>query len=537
MKRILFSCIAGCIVMVANHCLAAREIDLTQVSSTVLSTMTSDYHIEEYSRVTDFNQVTHIRFQQYFAGYPVWNSEAIMHLPEDITPSLKAYAQQSNKDKIRMDGIFYQDLERDLTKKPTLVFTPHVSQKVLSTALHHFKQQYGDHYLVSHLTSNPIIYVNANKIAHWAFSVTFRAERKRALPVLPIYVVDAETFKINENWNDLKTNSVIVKGGGIGGNERTGRIYYDGQPLHRATFDIERDGKNRLCYLQNTTAIIKDFRNHEVVSFRCSLPDSEHNNVYWNTVDDAINGSFSPNNDAIYSDKLVRDMYLTWFGIPMLMKDNQPMRVTFYLHDPAQKQNAYYEDEKVVLGDGDDQSYSVAAPSVIAHEMSHGFTEQQSKLRYRGQSGGMNESFSDMADKALEYFSYGKNNWDIDAELVKDGGHMLRYMDEPTKDCGLKKPGNDCSISHVNDYEQGINVHHSSGIFNKIFYLLATKWDTHKAFQVMVQANISYWTPSATFANAACGVLKAARDYKYDQIDVREAMSDVGISTDKCNVT
>jgi Zn-dependent metalloprotease len=49
-----------------------------------------------------------------------------------------------------------------------------------------------------------------------------------------------------------------------------------------------------------------------------------------------------------------------------------------------------------------------------------------------------------------------------------------------------------------------------------------------------VQANLNYWTKKATFQSAACGVMSAARDYKYNVDDVRMAMKEVGVSTNKC---
>jgi len=48
---------------------------------------------------------------------------------------------------------------------------------------------------------------------------------------------------------------------------------------------------------------------------------------------------------------------------------------------------------------------------LVAHEVSHGFTEQHSNLFYYGQSGGMNEAFSDMAAQAAEFYSIGKASW------------------------------------------------------------------------------------------------------------------------------
>jgi Zn-dependent metalloprotease len=141
-----------------------------------------------------------------------------------------------------------------------------------------------------------------------------------------------------------------------------------------------------------------------------------------------------------------------------------------------------------------------------------------------------------MADKAVEFKVYGKNNWQIDPELLKEGGRLLRWMDDPTQDCNGRKPGDKCSIAHMQDYYEGLNVHFSSGVFNKAFYLLANSagWDTKKAFEVMTQANMHYWTATTTFSQAACGVIKATQDYKYDVKNVVNAMNEVGVDTSKC---
>ena len=132
-----------------------------------------------------------------------------------------------------------------------------------------------------------------------------------------------------------------------------------------------------------------------------------------------------------------------------------------------------------------------------------------------------------MAAQAAEFYALGKNSWQIGPEIFKGEG-ALRYMDNPPKD------GH--SIAHIRDYNDELNVHYSSGIFNKAFYRLATAkgWDTHKAFDVMVKANMDYWKADSTFQDAACGVMKATADYHYPTGAVTRAFKAVGISTAEC---
>jgi len=70
------------------------------------------------------------------------------------------------------------------------------------------------------------------------------------------------------------------------------------------------------------------------------------------------------------------------------------------------------------------------------------------------------------------------------------------------------------------------------GVYNKAFYLLATKsgWNTQKAFQVFARANDLYWTASSTFNQGACGVETAATDLGFTKADVTAAFTSVGVS-------
>jgi Zn-dependent metalloprotease len=52
------------------------------------------------------------------------------------------------------------------------------------------------------------------------------------------------------------------------------------------------------------------------------------------------------------------------------------------------------------------------------------------------------------------------------------------------------------SIDNAANFTSSMDVHYSSGVYNKAFYLLATKagWNGQKAFKVFARANALYWT-------------------------------------------
>ena len=76
-----------------------------------------------------------------------------------------------------------------------------------------------------------------------------------------------------------------------------------------------------------------------------------------------------------------------------------------------------------------------------------------------------------------------------------------------------------------------MNVHYSSGIYNKAFYILAnnTGWGVRKAFGIFLRANKLYWRERSTFNNGACGVIQAAKDFGYEADEVTCAFRDVGV--------
>ena len=142
----------------------------------------------------------------------------------------------------------------------------------------------------------------------------------------------------------------------------------------------------------------------------------------------------------------------------------------------------------------------------------------------------MNEAFSDMAAQAAELYSTGKQNWQIGPEILKEkaGIAALRYMDKPSQD--------GYSIDTADDYYGGLDVHYSSGVFNRLFYLLSNQpnWNLRMAFDVMVKANMDYWTPFSNFDEGGCGVLNAAKDLEYPIDEIKKSLAIVKINYRTC---
>lgn len=537
-------------LMYSLSALAATPVELDHQGIQFLTTLSSpsakapanqSAAIKEVSRSTDFNHTMHVRIKQTYQDYPVWGGDGVVHIPE-AKQRAKLALSAAVTPASTMNGVVYQNLANDLSNTPAYVFNQSQAQKAVQQAISAYQQKTGSKSPVSREKSDLMVFVDKNNKAHWVFHVSFDVPAKESsmLPERPTYLIDAVTFQVYEQWNDIKTIDALA--GGFGGNKKMGKLIYDGVMPHLSTLNIQRDAASNTCYLRNADVTVEDkSHNNQVMRFTCSATDPQHNNVYWDADFDAVNEAFSPANDALYAGAVIKDMYQKWYNLPVLVRDGKPMMLTMVVHERG-LENAYWDGEKMTFGDGGSTFYPLTSLGVGAHEISHGFTEQHANLVYAGQSGGMNEAFSDMAAQAAEYYAYHdqpgwKNNWQIGPEIFKGQGEALRYMDQPSKDCHGWPAGWNCSIDSADQYGWGfIDVHHSSGVYNRFFYLLSTSegWTTRKAFDVMVQANMHYWTPTATFQSAACGVIKAAKDYKYDTNAVLESFKKVKIDTSKC---
>ncbi|OCQ22093.1 peptidase [Pseudoalteromonas luteoviolacea] len=322
-------------------------------------------------------------------------------------------------------------------------------------------------------------------------------------PARPYMIVDANSGEVLVNYNNIQHANAT----GPGGNTKTGRYDYGTDYGH---LDVSQSGNT--CTMNNANVKTINLNHGSSGSSAHSFTCPE------NTVK-TINGAYSPLNDAHYFGNVVFNMYNDWLGTAPLSFQLQ-MRV----HYSNNYENAFWDGRSMTFGDGKDRFYPLVSLDVSAHEVSHGFTEQNSGLVYRYKSGGLNEAFSDMAGEAAEFYMKGTNDWLVGQDIFKGSG-ALRYMNDPTKDGR--------SIDHQSNYTSSMDVHHSSGVFNKAFYNLATTtgWDTKKAFIVMAKANQMYWTASTDWDLAGNGVMDAACDLGYNPDDVKAALAQVGVNS------
>jgi hypothetical protein len=92
-------------------------------------------------------------------------------------------------------------------------------------------------------------------------------------------------------------------------------------------------------------------------------------------------------------------------------------------------------------------------------------------------------------------------------------------------------PEDDRSIGSAADFCPRTDVHYTSGVFNKAFYLLSNRagWNVRKAFHVFLIANTIYWGRNTDFAEGSCGAVQAAKDLGFKVEDVEAVFRDVDV--------
>lgn len=521
---------------------AAKPVDLSHHKLSALHSMMHD--MQETKRLVGPGNKLHVRVQQTYAGYPVWGGDAVIHIPHGAKTgkAMSNVMASASANKATMNGVVYQNLKRDLAKTPKYVFSKAQAKKALNEAQNQFRHQIGMPVELTQEASDLMVYVDDSNKAHWVYKVSFFMDSPRddMMPQNPIYLMDAKTFDVYKSWDNAHRavpEGDLVDGGGFGGNAKVGQLTYDGGTDNLASFQLTRDASTGTCYLYNPLVRTKRVSARgEIVNVPCAETDPEHNNVYWTGKLDAVNGGHSPLNDGMYTAQLMNNMFQTWYGMPMVANDDgSPKQMSMIYH--FKYSGAIYSGGVLSMGDGLASLYHpFTTRDIIAHEMAHALVEQYSHLSYLGDSAAVDEAFGDMTAKAAEYFATGSNTWDYGADVVKKEGEALRYLDDPTKDCNGREPGDNCSIAHMKDHKPELMAHHKAGVLNKFFHIVSTTrgWNTKAAYDIMVNANMHYWTANTDIQQAGCGIVSATKDLGYDVTVINSTLYTLGINYADC---
>jgi thermolysin len=196
--------------------------------------------------------------------------------------------------------------------------------------------------------------------------------------------------------------------------------------------------------------------------------------------------------------------------------------------------NAFWDGTSFNFGDGNGvEANSLAVLDVAAHEFGHAVTEFTADLFYYGESGAINESYSDIWAASVEFYAQpdgrahypnavaGTADWLIGEDCWLNGT-ALRDM---------RNPGSTVTLAHGNqqpsrykgtnwwntaDAEDNGGVHQNSGVQNFMFYLLAEGGSG-------MNDGIAYSVTGIGITNAARVAYRALTAYFTKYTDLSEA--------------
>ncbi|HVY17947.1 MAG TPA: M4 family metallopeptidase [Rhodopila sp.] len=204
--------------------------------------------------------------------------------------------------------------------------------------------------------------------------------------------------------------------------------------------------------------------------------------------------------------------------------------------------NALWNGQQMVYGDGGDLlGRTTRCLDVVAHELTHGVTQNSAGLPYEGQAGALNEHFSDVLGVVIRQWHEKQAdptaaNWLVGEGLLLAGG-ALRSLKAP----GTANPA-DTQPAHMKDYHQLPNdfmhdyggVHTNSGIPNHAFFLAATRlgkpsWE--EAAKIWYVTLTQRLQGDVDFVKCANETISVARDFfsTATRDVVRQAWADVGV--------
>ncbi|WIL22394.1 M4 family metallopeptidase [Geothrix sp.] len=490
---------------------------------------------------------THGRFDQYYRDVRVWGAQVLTHTGPDgqrLKPSshLSQGLHLSTTPTLPVAEALARVQER-LRPKGTFARPPRVELVV-----------YPEHEAVtSRIITQPGEPLNAYDLQErWlrtrlAYHVRIRLDNAQDGLVQRDYLVDAHDGALLREWDSL----VATAPSGAGHSQYSGAVSLDVTAL-TGSFELRDPSRGTLPHPftgEVGNAVYSGNKGK-------GLPGTWEVWIYQDSDNDWGDGAnfvwagspLSPNGqtaavDAAHGSQVTWDMYRHVLGREGI--DGLGTSIYALVHyngsgvpGPSPNlANAFWDDGCFCMtymdGFNDGKtSFSTAftALDITGHEISHGLCSATAGLIYQGESGGLNESNSDIFGTMTKFYARGGGyaaksssipstggNWTV-GEQVDTRGFPLRWMYRPSLD-GRSQDAWSPTLA-------GLNVHYSSGPMNRAFALLCNgsgsgDWSStpavaalgnDKTTRIWYQALTSYLYPASDYANARRSVLRAALD-------------------------
>lgn len=461
----------------------------------------ADFQLKYNRMNSDKSGMTHYRYDQYFKSYKIEGAEIILHTKNNQTISLNGrfYPQFSIDTKVILSE--EEALQKALSLYPEAVFMWEVKAEENLIKAHHG----------AHNTYRPkpelLIYATNDSGRNADFRMAYRMQVYVHTPMShEVIYVDAVNGQILDRLDQICTMDKV----GIAHTKYSGIRTINCDSIGADSFilnDMTR-GKGILTIDARVISTTDSFRNF-----------LDSNNV-WNNVN-AFKDEVAT--DVHWGTEVTYDFYYNRFGRNGY--DDSGTKVLSKVHVRKNYNNAFWDGKSCNYGDGDGIKYMpLTSLDICAHELTHGVTQHTAQLVYRYESGALNESFSDIFAKGIQYANdTSKFTWMIADQIVIGTAKPFRDMSNPN---AYLHPKYYYGKNYYTGSGDNGGVHINSGVQNYWYYLLTKggigKREDNQNYIVnaigfdkandIAYTNLSsYLTSSSEYIDACYGSLDAAR--------------------------
>lgn len=391
-------------------------------------------------------------------------------------------------------------------------------------SIQRFKQIYnsvpvwGAELVVDMDSSNNLISVNGDMVPDLSLSTTPTIQAKTAQDIALQLTTD--TYKVFSNSLKVSTPELIVFSSLITGMPGPAKVL---AWKVEVSSDVIPSGFN----LPVKQLVIIDANTEQVIIYFNQIASSKNRSTYSynNTTDDTGKTILRSEGQAKINEKHVDNahdyagdtyqFYYNEHGRDSL--DNKGLALISGVHYDVDYCNAFWNGSKMTYGDG----CFITVDDVVAHELTHGVTQYMSGLNYFGESGAINEAFSDIWGEFVDLTNGSGTDTDavrwLQGEDVTDNsgkplGAVRNMKNPPAK----SDPDAMMSAFYTCDFYDNGGVHTNSGVANKLAYLITdgdsfngytiTGLDANKTTSIDKAAKLFYdiqlhLTPTSNYSN------------------------------------
>jgi bacillolysin len=407
----------------------------------------SQFRLKYKTVLTSRDSKTHMRFQQYYGKYPVESGEVILHL-------------KSNK-ATHLSGMFFPNLNLNSVVNISKESAIQIALADYQNAVFMWEIPEEENILKWLKKNDKATYFPNPELMFISTGDSFKNSDFRLAYKVDVYAsephqrewiyIDAENGEIVDREDQICTIHV----------EGTAHTRYHG--IHKITCDSIRSDSFELFDSQRGQGIRTT--DVKIIGLDSGSREFTDSDGIWNNVNKEQDEVAS---DVHWGSEMTYDYFKNFHN--RLSYDDSDGFILSKVHFGNKYNNANWNGSFARYGDGDGISYSpLTSIDVVAHELTHGVTRTSSNLRYKDESGALNESFSDIFGKTIEYYSDSANfNWLM--------GDKFSLKNLPFRDMSFPLNRNHPKYYEGEKYYTGSldngGVHINSGVQNYWYYLL-----------------------------------------------------------------